>query len=97
MKTISYFIETFKSYVRCVTAISSCLIENDSCFGSPIDSSSDIEASVDIVHVADANSSLKDSSMEPVDFGDISCSQSLNIFIDTSENDNWIAIICFFH
>lgn len=84
------FIETFKSYVRWVTAISSCLTVNDSCFGKPIVSSSDTEHCVDIVPAAEANSSVVDvSSTEPGDgtpgdFGDNSCSQSLNILIDTS-------------
>lgn len=60
---------------------------NDNCFGRPIVSSSDIEACVDIVPVADAKSSVDVSSSEPGDFGvfgDNNCSQSLNIFIDTS-------------
>lgn len=80
--------ETFKSYVRCMTAISSCLTENDSCFGIPIDSSSDTEHCVEIVPVAEANSSVVDvSSPEPGDLGDNNwISQSLYILIDTSEN-----------
>lgn len=68
-----------------MTAISNCFIENEICFGRPIDSNSDIDASVDIVQVAEANSSVDVSSPESVDLGDNSCSQSLNIFMDTSE------------
>lgn len=84
MVGFTYFIETFKSYVRCVTAISNCLTLNASCFGNPIDSNSDMEPCVDIVPVADAKSSVDVSSPEPGDRGDSNCSESLKIFMDTS-------------
>lgn len=68
-------------------------MENESCFGSPIVSNSDIDASVDIVHVADANSSFELSESDLGDFGDSNCSQSLNIFIDTSEKTKYIIML----
>lgn len=79
--------ETFKSYVRCVSVISSCLTMNDNCFGRPIVSSSDTDPCVDNVPVADANSSVDVSSSDTGDFGgfgDSNCSESLKILIDTS-------------
>lgn len=47
-----------------------------------------MEASLEIVPVAEAKSSV-DVSPEYMDFGDISCSQSLYIFTDTSAKDNF--------
>lgn len=79
----THFIDTFKSYVRCVIAISNCLTVSASCFGKPIDSNSDIDPRVDIVPVADAKSSV-DVSSETTDFGESNSSKSLNIFIETS-------------
>lgn len=76
-----------------MTAISNCLTVKASCFGKPIVSNSDIDPCVDIVPVADANSSVTDD-VSSHEAGDKNTSESLKIFIETSVKVKQIIYQC---